>query len=135
MRRRPLRLTGWPLSRFGVYYYGKTLIGADKKPVDSRTNFALALTSGGLAALIAQPFFTLKTQFQVQSSVSELAGVGHQAQHTNLFNAFGTIVREEGVTGLYKGLPAFFLRCMAMVAFQMTTYDATKSMLIESKTM
>lgn len=33
-------------TRFGVYYYGKSLLGADNT-FDPRTNFILALTAGG----------------------------------------------------------------------------------------
>jgi hypothetical protein len=36
------------------------LVGADKKEIDSKTNLALALTAGGMAGLLACPFFTLK---------------------------------------------------------------------------
>jgi solute carrier family 25 protein 34/35 len=84
-------------TRFGVYYVGKSMVGADKQ-LDSATNFALALTAGGLAGLISCPFFTLKTQLQVQSSVPELA-TGHQHAHTGAINAAMSIVRTQGVAG------------------------------------
>ena len=72
-------------TRFGVYYAGKNALGADKKN-DSGTNLCLALTAGGLAGLIACPFFTLKTQLQVQSSVADIA-TGHQHQHNGVVDA------------------------------------------------
>ena len=41
-------------------------------------------------------------------------------------------MRTQGVAGLYAGLPAFFVRCVALVAAQMTTYDWAKAHLVES---
>jgi solute carrier family 25 protein 34/35 len=84
-------------TRFGVYYMGKSMVGADQQ-LDSATNLALALTAGGLAGLVSCPFFTLKTQLQVQSSVSELA-TGHQHAHAGAWDAARTIVRTQGVAG------------------------------------
>lgn len=117
-------------TRFGVYYAGKQYVGVDKA-LDSRTNFMLALTAGGLAGIIACPFFTLKTQLQVQTGAGGDLAVGHQHSHRGVVDAAQTILREQGVAGLYAGLPAFFLRCTALVAAQMTTYDWAKQNLLD----
>jgi hypothetical protein len=54
--------------RFGVYYVGKQQmgLGTDGK-IDSRTNFAFSCLSGTIAGFLANPFFLLKTQFQVRT--------------------------------------------------------------------
>jgi len=119
-------------TRFGVYYAGKEYIGADKT-LDSKANFGLAMTAGGLAGVIACPFFTLKTQLQVQSSMAGELAVGYQHAHRGLVDAFRTTVRESGPAGLYAGLPAFLCRCVALVAAQMTTYDWAKQNIRDQK--
>jgi solute carrier family 25 protein 34/35 len=118
-------------TRFGTYYVGKQYVGADKV-LDSKTNFALALCAGGLAGIVSCPFFTLKTQLQVQSSVKELV-TGHQHAHSGFVSAISNILKKQGVAGLYSGLPAFFVRCVALVGAQMTTYDWAKQVILDSK--
>jgi solute carrier family 25 protein 34/35 len=118
-------------TRFGVYYAGKGYLGKDKE-LDGTTNIGLALTAGALAGLIACPFFVLKTQLQVQSSVAEIA-TGHQHQHKGVVHAARSIFRAQGVSGLYAGLPVFTWRCIALVGAQMTSYDWAKHKIIESK--
>ena len=80
--------------RFGVYYAGKKAVGADKV-VDSKTNLGLAATAGGLAGLIAAPFFTIKTQLQVQSSAKDIA-VGHQHSHKGIVDGSSMHVASVG---------------------------------------
>ena len=61
--------------------------------------------------------------------------MGHQHSHSGMFDAARTIVRNQGASGLYAGLPAFILRCMALVGAQMTTYDIVKAKILGTKTM
>ena len=84
-----------------------------------------------MAGFIACPFFTLKTQFQVQSNA--IGAVGHQHQHRSLLGAIQTILKLQGVSGLYAGLPVFMVRCIALVGAQMTTYDWAKHQLLDKK--
>lgn len=114
--------------RFGIYHAGKKLAGTDKKQ-SSLKNLGLALTAGGVAGLVSCPFFTVKTQMQVQTSVSDLS-TGHQRQHSSFADACQSILRDEGVTGFWRGIPVFLLRCVALVGAQMTTYDAAKHWLL-----
>ena len=116
-------------SRFGIYHYGKKI--ANTADNAYATNIALALTSGGLTGLIACPFFVLKTQAQVQTSVAELA-TGHQHLHSGgIIGATRHILATEGIGGLYRGVDAFTLRCLALVGAQMPSYDAAKHLLHE----
>lgn len=114
--------------RFGVYHWGKSLVGSDKQQ-SSLKNFGMALGAGGIAGLVSCPFFTMKTQMQVQTSVSDLS-TGHQRQHSSFVDACRSIVREEGVAGFWRGIPVFLVRCVALVGAQMTTYDAVKHCLL-----
>ncbi len=114
-------------SRFGIYHYGRTLVGTSDNSY--LTNVGLALTSGALTGMIACPFFVLKTQVQVQTSVAELA-TGHQHAHSGtIVGATRHILATEGIRGLYRGVDAFTLRCLALVGAQMPSYDAAKHVL------
>ena len=93
--------------------------------INNQTNALLAVGAGATAAVTAMPFFTIKTQLQVQTSATE-GVVGHQHQHRGLVNAATTIMKTEGVLGFYKGFSAFLPRCMMLVIAQMTTYDFVK---------
>ena len=42
--------------------------------------------------------------------------VDHQHAHKGAIDAAMTVVRTNGIGGLYAGLPAFFCRCVALVA-------------------
>jgi len=85
--------------RFGVYNVGKKWAGVDKKGQNNSTiNFGLGIVTGAVAGLVACPFFVLKTQMQVQTSVTENV-VGHQHQHSGMWDAVKTISREEGLVG------------------------------------
>mmetsp|Transcript_22310 Transcript_22310/g.43403 ORF Transcript_22310/g.43403 Transcript_22310/m.43403 type:complete len:299 (-) Transcript_22310:157-1053(-) len=116
--------------RFGVYNVGKKYAGVDRSSANnSQINFVCGLLSGGMAGIIACPFFVLKTQMQVATSVSENA-VGHQHAHASMWDGVKTIMREEGFRGFFRGIDAFVPRCIALVAFQMSSYDLFKTQLI-----
>ncbi|KAI3623149.1 hypothetical protein CBS14141_003932 [Malassezia furfur] len=78
-------------------------------------------TAGGIASVVVgHPFDTVKTRLQAQAPVGPaqplLPGVPLLAIHyTGTLNAFGRIVREERVVGLYKGVlsPMTFLAGVA----------------------
>eukprot|EP00622_Pseudochattonella_farcimen_P008148 FR744323.1.p1 GENE.FR744323.1~~FR744323.1.p1 ORF type:complete len:205 (+),score=29.11 FR744323.1:2-616(+) len=97
-------------------------------------NMALAMVAGGFCSVLAMPFFTIKTQMQVQSSVADLQ-TGHQHKHKGFLDAFGNVWREEGVGGFYKGFTVFTGRIVMLVVAQMTTYDAAKDYLVTSNTL
>ncbi len=116
--------------RFGVYGLGKRLAGAGGGAKNnSRLNFACGVASGACAGLAACPFFVLKTQMQVQSTAAEGGAVGHQHGHSSMAGAVRTMWEKEGARGFFRGVDAFVPRCVALVSFQMSTYDLAKSQL------
>lgn len=56
------------------------------------------------ATLFVQPLDLVKNRMQLSG-----AG-GAKKEYKNTFDALSTILRKEGVTGIYKGLGAGFLR-------------------------
>mmetsp|Transcript_15891 Transcript_15891/g.28508 ORF Transcript_15891/g.28508 Transcript_15891/m.28508 type:complete len:297 (-) Transcript_15891:543-1433(-) len=117
--------------RFGIYHLGKEMMGVNKGENKSGKNFQIGLMSGASAGLLACPFFVLKTQMQIQSGVEN--SVGHQHKHSGMWDAVKTIARNEGIKGFFRGVDAFVPRCIALVAFQMTSYDFAKTRLISKQ--
>jgi solute carrier family 25 folate transporter 32 len=100
---------------------------------DQVKDVALQSASAGLAssatAALTNPLWLVKTRLQVQP-------IYKLAAHTNppfgTRDAFRTILKEEGVRGLYKGLGASLLTsCQAMVQFPI--YEKLKSLMCSSE--
>lgn len=80
-----------------------------------------ALSAGAITAVTTAPFWTLKSRLQVDMSRN-----GAPRQYKSLSHGFRKIVREEGVSGLYKGLtPTLF--GLGHVAIQFPLYEHLKA--------
>lgn len=84
-------------------------------------NFVLACTAGAVMVALTNPVWLVKTRMQLQM---RKAGELHQIKpYRNMIDAFRTIVREEGVTALYKGSgPALLLTSHGGVQFVVYEY-------------
>lgn len=87
-----------------------------------------ALTAGAITAVTTAPFWTLKSRLQV-----DMAATAGQRRYRSVPHGFRKIVREEGVSGLYKGLtPTLF--GLGHVAIQFPLYEYLKSTLASNST-
>lgn len=68
------------------------------------------------ATLFVQPLDLVKNRMQLSG-----AG-GAKKEYKNTFDALSTILRKEGVTGIYKGLGAGFLRQATYTTTRMGIY-------------
>lgn len=82
-----------------------------------------ALSAGGLTAVTTAPFWTLKSRLQVDMAV----GSAHR-RYRSVPHGFRKIMRQEGVSGLYKGLTATLLG-LGHVAIQFPLYEHLKTTL------
>lgn len=80
-----------------------------------------ALSAGGITAVTTAPFWTLKSRLQVDMSMAT-----GQRRYRSVPHGFRTIVREEGVMGLYKGLIPTLLG-LGHVAIQFPLYEYLKT--------
>lgn len=71
----------------------------------------------------------IKTQIQAQSEGK--FAVGYQHKHKGTFDAFKTVIRENGVTGLWRGCSGIILRTAAGSSVQLSTFSNCKSFLGE----
>ena len=84
-------------------------------------NFVLACAAGAVMVAVTNPVWLVKTRMQLQM---RKAGEQHQIKpYKNMIDAFRTIVREEGLTALYKGSgPALLLTSHGGVQFVVYEY-------------
>lgn len=114
---------------FTLYNEFKPLLGCPSPNGSAPKVLMLQSLSAGLAsnctAAITNPLWLIKTRIQTQNH----SGVGVKYKHS--FHALQSIVKEEGVRGLYKGLTASFLASsQAMIQFPL--YEILKCLLAEN---
>lgn len=78
--------------------------------------------SGWFSAALCNPTDLIKVRMQAQSSFN----------YTGLWNAFTSIVRNEGYAGLYTGVVPTSIRATSLAAAELSTYDEVKSLLLDS---
>ena len=90
-----------------------------------------AWEAGSITCLLTNPLWLIKTRMQLQKEDAIVRQGGSMAKHSKeapyrgLIDAFSSIVRDEGVGGLYRGIvPALFLTSHGMVQFGV--YEALK---------
>lgn len=98
-------------------------------PQNTLINVLAGTISGGAGAVIASPFFLIKTRMQ---SYSKTGAVGQQTYYRNTFDGFRQIYSAEGVKGLYRGVDAAILRTGMGSAAQLPVYNATKNFLLRN---
>ncbi|XP_004705222.3 solute carrier family 25 member 34 [Echinops telfairi] len=109
----------------GVRFYCYSLAcqaGLAQQPGGTLVAGALA---GALGAFVGSPAYLVKTQLQAQS-VAAMA-VGHQHHHQGVLGALETIWRQQGVTGLWRGVGGAVPRVMVGSAAQLATFASSKA--------
>jgi len=121
-----LRACTYGSARIAMYEPIKELIAGDT-PADqlgiSSKMFA-GVASGGLASFMFSPIDLLKVRMQ-----GDKTGL----RYTRLFPSFLTIVREEGLSGMYRGASATVGRAAVCAMVELATYDEFKTFFIKSK--
>ena len=99
-------------------------------------NVLAGFVSGAAGAVIASPFFLIKTRMQSYSggkaaSSEGVQNFGQQTYYKNAWDGLLKIYKSEGSLGLFRGVDAAILRTGAGSAAQLPVYNATKSILLE----
>jgi len=95
----------------------------EKDPVWYR-KLAAGAISGAVAQTCTYPFDVLRRRFQIKS----MNGMGFQ--YTSIWNAITTIVKEEGVRGLYKGIMPNLLKVAPSMASSWLSFEMTRDFLV-----
>lgn len=115
--------------RFGLYSPIRNCLGV--QPGTPQTEIPLwkkilaGGTSGALASAVANPTDLLKVRLQTDGQI-----MGKPKRYTGMGNAFISIVQEEGIFGLWKGVGPTVGRATVVAAAELATYDEVKGRLL-----
>jgi len=84
------------------------------------TKILAGMVAGGVAAAVFTPTDLLKVRMQGSSD----------QRYKNIFHAFKTVIKEERITGLWKGMGPTSQRAAVVAAAELATYDQCKQFLI-----
>ena len=85
-----------------------------------------SIGAGSINVCVTNPLWVVKTRLQTQSMPKELRIANfHATNYTGTFDALSTLLRKEGMRGMYAGLVPSFIG-IAHVAIQFPLYEALK---------
>ncbi|KAI1612489.1 solute carrier family 25 [Exophiala viscosa] len=96
----------------------------EKNPAWYR-KLAAGAISGAVAQTCTYPFDVLRRRFQINS----MSGMGYQ--YKSIWDAIRTIVGQEGVLGLYKGIVPNLLKVAPSMASSWLSFEMTRDYLVE----
>ncbi|XP_061360977.1 folate transporter 1, chloroplastic isoform X2 [Gastrolobium bilobum] len=97
-----------------------------EEKLNAGLHLASAAEAGALVCLCTNPVWLVKTRLQLQTPL-------HQTRpYAGLYDAFRTIMREEGFSALYRGIvPGLFL--VSHGAIQFTAYEELRKFIVDLK--
>ncbi|KAI8855273.1 mitochondrial carrier domain-containing protein [Chytridium lagenaria] len=114
---------------FSTYNYGKNAYTAINKGQETPFVHMISAISAGVATSIAtNPIWLVKTRMQLQSD----SMTGHARKYRSSLDCLTSVVREEGVKGLYKGLSASILG-LTETSLQFVLYEQMKKRILAAK--
>eukprot|EP01062_Namystynia_karyoxenos_P056229 TRINITY_DN47199_c0_g1_i1.p2 TRINITY_DN47199_c0_g1~~TRINITY_DN47199_c0_g1_i1.p2 ORF type:complete len:293 (+),score=101.82 TRINITY_DN47199_c0_g1_i1:82-960(+) len=94
-------------------------------PPSFTTKCLASFIAGGAAMFLISPADVVKTRIQADARAS---GANAKPRYPSPTKAYGIIVKQEGIAGLYSGLPANMTRNAVMNIFEVGCYDQAKEM-------
>ncbi|XP_072898843.1 mitochondrial brown fat uncoupling protein 1 [Hemitrygon akajei] len=114
--------------RIGLYDSVKQVYSRGNEHTSIGTSTLAACTTGGLAVALAQPMDVVKVRFQAQGNIQ-----GVQRRYNGTLQAYKSIVKEEGVQGLWKGTFPNIARNAIVNCSELVTYDIIKQSILRNK--
>lgn len=98
--------------------------------------FGAGLVAGAVGSSIANPADLIKIRMQSEPGKIGVDGrflrgdrVGQSRSYKSTLDALMTIIRQDGIRGLYRGIGATCIRSSLLTAGQLSSYDHTKQIL------
>ena len=88
--------------------------------------------SGALASAVANPTDLVKVRLQTDGQLRGADGNFLPKKYTGMLHAFSSIVKEEGILGLWKGVGPTCGRATVLAAAELATYDEVKGRFLSS---
>lgn len=117
--------------RIGMYEPVKALfVGKDKAhlPAPLPIKIAAGMTTGALAIMVASPTDLVKVRMQSEGKLP----AGTPKRYPSAAKAYGIIIRQEGLAGLWKGVGPNIARNAIINAAELASYDQIKETLLKS---
>lgn len=112
-------------ARLGIYKTFFNRIQEKNGRVTMTEKAGLSLIAGFLGSLVGNPSDLVLVRFQSDAFLPP----EQRRNYKNVFQAFGRVVREEGLRTLWRGSTPTILRAMSMNLGMLTTYDEIKERL------
>lgn len=120
-------MAGAPAAAIQMPLYEFIKRGGLSKGDELPTPARIAMASAGSAALVsfvAFPTEVVRVRLQAQEMTGAEAGMSSQhRKYTGVYDAFRTILRVEGISGLYRGLSASLVRTVPNSAIGLLTFE------------
>ena len=128
-----LRQATYGSMRYGLYTPIRNFIGVDpdvpKSEIPIVQKIAAGAGAGAIASFLANPTDLIKVRMQVEG----MGGSASTQQYRGLSDAFKTIVRNEGVAGLWKGVGPTCGRATVLAAAELSSYDEIKCRFLKAQ--
>lgn len=119
-----LRQVFYATSRFGLFETFRDMLLEYRGKIDFASRVAIGAVTGGIAAYISCPMEVCVVRMANDSTLP----VADRRNYKNVFDTAGRIVKEEGVTGFWRGSNPFVARAMMVGVFQVATLDQFKEL-------
>lgn len=124
-----LRQATYSTARFGIYEYLKeSYTEKYKRTAPTSVLLPMSMLAGALGGLVGNPSDVVNIRMQNDSTLP----LDQRRNYRNAFDGIFRIVKEEGVSTLFRGLTPNLVRGVLMTASQVVTYDIAKSFLIDN---
>jgi len=115
--------------RYGLYGPIKNSLGIKPgEPVPLWKKIFAGGTAGAVASAIANPTDLMKVRLQTDGMLKDAEGNFLPKKYTGMTHAFFSIIKEEGVLGLWKGVGPTCGRATALAAAELASYDEAKGL-------
>ena len=84
-----------------------------------------SFTAGAIAAFMGNPCDLALVRFQADSTLP----AAERRNYKNVFDAFGRIIKDEGVTNLWRGALPTMTRAISLNCAMLVSYDTVKDRL------
>eukprot|EP00884_Botryococcus_braunii_P007290 jgi/Botrbrau1/16562/Bobra.0385s0005.1 len=120
-------------TRIVVYEYLRCALRFSKKGEDLPlvAKLGMGMTAGAVGQLVAVPTDLVKIRMQADGRLMA-AGQMVRPRYRGLLHGLGTVLKEEGLRGLWRGSSPAVQRAALVNLGELTTYDQAKSRLLGS---
>jgi hypothetical protein len=113
-------------SRFGIYHQINSQINYQNKGMPLAKRFFTTATAGVISAFISCPIDVVLVRMQAKNH-----NPVRNQPYRNVFHGFYSIVNNEGIISLYRGLAPLLFRGMSVTSAQFLTYETLKDELMK----